>query len=70
MQTCRAAEPKLAPETQEKTVKRPFRNDRKEDHGNILVCGLSWARGTDCIIDVHTTDVHAKSQRSKDSYKV
>jgi hypothetical protein len=40
-----------------------------EDRGNILVQGL-WARGTDCIIHVHITDIDAKSQQSKDPHKV
>jgi hypothetical protein len=50
-------------------VKRFFQDNRTEDRGDILVRGL-WARGTDCIIDVHITDVDSKSQRSKDPHKV
>jgi hypothetical protein len=46
-------------------VKRLFRNDRNEDRGDILICGL-WARGTDCIIDVRITDVDAMPNRSKE----
>jgi hypothetical protein len=38
--------------------------------GDILIRG-SWARGTDCIINVLITDVDAKSNRStKDLAKV
>jgi hypothetical protein len=29
-----------------------------------------WAQGTDCIIDVRITDTDAKSDSSKDPYKV
>jgi hypothetical protein len=46
-------------------VKRPFQNNRMEDHGNILVQGL-WARRTDCIMDVRIMDVDAMSRQSKD----
>jgi hypothetical protein len=68
--TSRAAEPKSTPEKQEiPAAKRLFQNNCMEDRGNILVRGL-WARGTDCIIDVHITDVDAKSQRPQDPHKV
>jgi hypothetical protein len=40
-----------------------------EDHGDILIRGL-WTHGTDCIINVCVTDVDAKSNRSKDLFKV
>jgi hypothetical protein len=40
-----------------------------EDHGDILIRGL-WTHGTYCIIDVRITDVDAKSNRSKDPFKV
>jgi hypothetical protein len=56
-------------ENKENSVKRPFRNNRNEDRGDILIRGI-WARGMDCIIDVRITDVDDKSNHSKDSDKV
>jgi hypothetical protein len=50
-------------------VKCLFCNSIKEDRGNILIRGL-WSHDTDCIIDVHMTDVYAKSNRSKAPEKV
>jgi hypothetical protein len=32
----------------------------KDDRGDLLLQGF-WARGTDCIVDVHVTDTDAKS---------
>jgi hypothetical protein len=40
-----------------------------KEQGDILIRGF-WARGTDAIIDVHVTDMDAKSYRSKDPHKV
>jgi hypothetical protein len=62
-------EGKLDKENKENPVKRLFRNKGTEDRGDILIRGL-WTRGTDCIINVRITDVNAKSNRSKDPYKV
>jgi hypothetical protein len=58
-------------ETKDDPVKRLFHNSScKEDRGDILIRGL-WTRGTDCIIDVHSsTDANAKSNWSKDPIKV
>jgi hypothetical protein len=57
----------LVEEMQASPVKRLFCNSScTEDGGDILIRGL-WTHGTtDCIIDVHITDVNAKSNWSKD----
>jgi hypothetical protein len=47
-------------------VKRNFHKNRGEDRGDVLIRGLLWYRGTNCIIDVRTTDVDAASNCSKD----
>jgi hypothetical protein len=63
-------ESKGADESKTDPVKRLFCNKNcNEDRDDILIRGL-WTRGTDCIIDVHITDVDAKSNRSKDPIKV
>jgi hypothetical protein len=56
-------------ENKDHPVKHLFLNSLKEDRGDILIRGL-WACGTDCNIDVHITDVNAKSNRSKAPDKV
>jgi hypothetical protein len=53
-------------ESKDDPVKCVFHNNScKEDCGDILIQGL-WTCGTDCI----TTDIDAKSNRSKDPIKV
>ena len=39
------------------------------DRGDVLIRGL-WARGMDCIIDIHITNTDATSNCSKDPLKV
>jgi hypothetical protein len=43
--------------------------NQNEDRGDVLICSI-WANGTDCIIDVHITDIDAKSYHTKDPMKV
>jgi hypothetical protein len=60
------ADPKnnIAPQTH--PVSCHFHKNRGEDQGgDKLILGL-WAHGTDYIIDIHISDVDAKSNCSKD----
>jgi hypothetical protein len=67
---CCPAEQKSDLEHQANPVIRNFHKNRGKDQGDVLICSL-WARGTDCIIDVHITpDVDAESNLSKDPDKV
>jgi hypothetical protein len=58
-----------AEEQSSSPVSRNLRKNRNEDRGDVLIHSL-WANKTDCIIDVHITDIDAKSNRTKDPMKV
>jgi hypothetical protein len=63
-------EGEIIEENKENPVKCPFRNRScTEDQGDILIQVL-WTCGTDYIMDIPITDIDAKSNRSKDSFKV
>ncbi len=65
----RPVEKKTDLETPSHPVSRNLRKSLSEERGDVLIRGL-WARGTDCIIDVHVTDTDAKSNLSRDPAKV
>jgi hypothetical protein len=50
-------------------VTRNLHKNGGEMRGDLCIRG-SWARGTDCIIDVRVTDTDAKSNLSRDPAKV
>jgi hypothetical protein len=58
------ADQKINFEPQDHPAMRNFCKNQGADRGDVLIHGL-WAQGIDCIIDIHITDVDAKSNCSK-----
>jgi hypothetical protein len=50
-------------------IRNLHKHQQREERGDVLIRGL-WQKGTDAIIDVHITDLDAKSNVSRSPMKV